>query len=207
MRKQIKDIRREELLIAAQAVIGKFGLQGSTIARIAEKAGMSQGLVHHYFPNKSKLIEDTMSYTHVQFRNDVAKELKKASSSEEKFSAFIAVWFSEKWYRKGIADIWINFIGEVPFNKRLARIQYTFHRETYDNLVSFLNPILPPEEAKKVADGLVCLMDGLWVRRSFANKNFTRNDALKLVYDYVKKTTSISIELPLKAMSNTNGNG
>lgn len=205
MRKQIKDIRREELLIAAQAVIGKFGLQGSTIARIADKAGMSQGLVHHYFPNKSKLIEDTMWYTHLQFRNDVAKELKKVSSPEEKLVAFIAVWFSEKWYRKGIADIWINFIGEVPFNKNLAKIQYTIHRETYDNIVSFLNPILPPEEAKKVANCLVCLMDGLWVRRSFVNKSFTRNDALKLMYDYIEKTTSISIELPLKAMSNTNG--
>lgn len=205
MRKQIKDIRREELLIAAQAAIGKFGLQGSTIARIADKAGMSQGLVHHYFPNKSKLIEDTMWYTHLQFRNDVAKELKKVSSPEEKLAAFIAVWLSEKWYRKGIADIWISFIGEVPFNKNLARIQYTIHRETYDNIVSLLNPILPPEEAKKVANCLVCLMDGLWVRRSFVNKSFTRNDALKLMYDYVKRTTSISIELPLKTMSNTNG--
>ena len=200
MRKQIKDIRREELLIAAQAAIGKFGLQSATIARIADKAGMSQGLVHHYFPNKSKLIEDTMWYTHLQFRNDVAKELKKVSSPEEKLATFIAVWLSEKWYKKGIGDIWINFMGEVPFNKQLAKIQYKIHLETYDNIVSFLNPILPSEEVKKVADCIVCLMDGLWVRRSFANKSFTRNDALKLMYDYVKKTTSMSIEFPLKGV-------
>ncbi len=204
MRKQIKDIRREELLIAAQSAIGQFGLQSATIVRIADKAGMSQGLVHHYFPNKSKLIEETMWYTHLQFRNDVTKELKKASSPEEKLAVFIAVWLSEKWYKKGIGDIWINFIGEVPFNKELARIQYAIQLETYDNIVSFLNPILPPEEAKNVADCIVCLMDGLWVRRSFANKSFTRNDALKIMYDYVKKTTSISIEFPLNAITNTN---
>jgi len=195
VRKQIKDIRKKEILIAAQSAIKEFGLHRSTIAHIAKKAGMSQGLVLHYFPNKASLIEETMWYSHEEFRNDVAEELKKTRSPEEKLLAFINVWFSEKWNGKGTGVIWLSFLAEVPFNKNLSRIQDKIYSETYDALNNALSSIFSLEEVQEEVDILTCLLDGLYIKCTVGNINFDRNDALKLVYNYLNKKMSIGTDL------------
>jgi AcrR family transcriptional regulator len=52
---QIKDARREALLLAARRVFAHNGLAATRISDIAADAGVSQGLVYHYFPNKEAL--------------------------------------------------------------------------------------------------------------------------------------------------------
>jgi AcrR family transcriptional regulator len=49
---QIKQARREDLLLAARRVFARSGLAATRISDIAADAGVSQGLVYHYFPAK-----------------------------------------------------------------------------------------------------------------------------------------------------------
>ncbi len=51
----IKDARREALLLAARQVFARNGLAATRVGDIAAEAGVSQGLVYHYFPNKEAL--------------------------------------------------------------------------------------------------------------------------------------------------------
>ena len=52
---QIKDARREEILVAARRVFARKGLAATRIGDIAAEAHISQGLLYHYFPNKEAL--------------------------------------------------------------------------------------------------------------------------------------------------------
>lgn len=54
--RQIKDIRKEELIVATLKSIRKHGYLNSTISTIAEESGLSRGLIGHYFVNKDDLI-------------------------------------------------------------------------------------------------------------------------------------------------------
>ncbi len=49
---RIKDERREQILRAARGLFARKGLAATKIADIAVAAGMSHGLVYHYFPSK-----------------------------------------------------------------------------------------------------------------------------------------------------------
>ena len=49
---RIKDERRELILRAARAVFARKGLAATKISDIAAAAGVSYGLVYHYFPGK-----------------------------------------------------------------------------------------------------------------------------------------------------------
>ena len=49
---RIKDERREQILRAARGLFARKGLAATKIADIAVAAGMSHGLVYHYFPGK-----------------------------------------------------------------------------------------------------------------------------------------------------------
>ena|SRR5215472_2510330 len=55
---QIKQARREDLLLAARRVFARSGLAATRISDIAADAGVSQGLVYHYFPNKEALFAE-----------------------------------------------------------------------------------------------------------------------------------------------------
>ncbi len=49
---QIRDERREEILQAALRVFARKGLVAAKITDIANAAGLSHGLIYHYFSSK-----------------------------------------------------------------------------------------------------------------------------------------------------------
>jgi AcrR family transcriptional regulator len=49
------DARRDEILAAARTVVVEQGFSGASTSAVAERAGVTRGLVHHYFGNKRDL--------------------------------------------------------------------------------------------------------------------------------------------------------
>ena len=45
-------VRRNQLIEAAISSLHDYGYADTTVARIAKKAGVSSGIVHHYFDGK-----------------------------------------------------------------------------------------------------------------------------------------------------------
>lgn len=52
---QLKDERREQILIAALKIMSKSGLKATKIGDIAKSAGVSHGLIYHYFQSKEEI--------------------------------------------------------------------------------------------------------------------------------------------------------
>jgi AcrR family transcriptional regulator len=52
--------RRRELADAACRVIARNGLDGTTLAHVAEESGWSIGSIRHYFPNKDQLVASAL---------------------------------------------------------------------------------------------------------------------------------------------------
>lgn len=52
---EIKDARREAIRVAGRRVFARKGLAATRISDIAAEAGMSQGLLYHYFATKEDL--------------------------------------------------------------------------------------------------------------------------------------------------------
>lgn len=59
-RKTRAEHRRQQLLSAARTVFSREGFSGASIRTIAREAGVTEGLVYHYFDNKEALFEDVL---------------------------------------------------------------------------------------------------------------------------------------------------
>ena len=57
-----REERRRQLVIAFEELLGEAGYEGATVARLAELAGLSPGLVHHYFRDKDELTEELLGH-------------------------------------------------------------------------------------------------------------------------------------------------
>ncbi|NMD94056.1 TetR/AcrR family transcriptional regulator [Rhodococcus sp. BL-253-APC-6A1W] len=59
--------RRAAILTAAASLFASNGFEGTTIAAVARKAGMSPGNVFHYFPDKAALFRGLFEQSIVEF--------------------------------------------------------------------------------------------------------------------------------------------
>ncbi len=61
-RPSVKERRRRELAAAFELSLAEHGYEGATVARIARRAGLGAGLVHHYFRDKDEMTEALLAH-------------------------------------------------------------------------------------------------------------------------------------------------
>ncbi|PTT71428.1 TetR family transcriptional regulator, partial [Pseudomonas sp. HMWF010] len=72
------DVRRQTLVAAAEAVLAREGVAGTSVRSICAEAGVSPGLLRHYFDGVDALI--AAAYEAVGQRIDAALEAAVASA-------------------------------------------------------------------------------------------------------------------------------
>jgi TetR/AcrR family transcriptional repressor of bet genes len=55
-------VRREQICRAAAKVISVAGFAGTTMRMVAEEAGVSTGMLNHYFSNRMEMLEETLLF-------------------------------------------------------------------------------------------------------------------------------------------------
>ena len=77
----MEPIRRQQLIQATMAAIHEVGLADATIMRIARHAGVSAGIISHYFGGKDGLLEATMRQIQHDLGQAVAARRKALDGS------------------------------------------------------------------------------------------------------------------------------
>lgn len=72
----MQSIRQRQLIDATLAAINEVGMHDATIAQIARRAGVSTGIISHYFKDKNGLLEATMRDITGQLRHAVLQRLR-----------------------------------------------------------------------------------------------------------------------------------
>ena len=73
-----KEQRSEEILDAYERCVVSFGVEGATLQRVADEAGLARPLLHHYVGNRDDLLDAL-----------IARWVARAESDEAKFDAFL----------------------------------------------------------------------------------------------------------------------
>src|SRR5438876_3126885 len=75
-RPSLADERRPQILHAFESSVLKYGLEGSSLERIAAEAGVRRGLIRHYFGNRPELtqalIDGILERTIASYRDVIA---------------------------------------------------------------------------------------------------------------------------------------
>src|SRR5260221_11082323 len=110
----MEPIRRRQLIDATITSIGRYGLADTTVQRISREAGVSSGIIHHYFGGKNELLEATMRRLLQRLRDDVVTELAPARSAEERVIAVIESNFTASQFQAGGISAWLAFSAAAP---------------------------------------------------------------------------------------------
>lgn len=179
----MEPIRRKQLIDATIDVIAEVGLHATTISLISKKAGLSTGIISHYFGGKQSLIESTMRY--------LLGELKiqgRCATPLVRIESIVDRNFSSVHRAKAATKTWLSLWAQSLHDDNLNRLQEVNKRRLQSNLRFSFRQMLPYHEAYELADATAAIIDGFWLRCALSDGDeLAFENAAKSVKRFINK--------------------
>ena len=184
-RTSIEQVRRRDLVEAAYLTFLEHGLEGMTMARIGERAGMSHGIVNYYFKSKDELLSTVVRRSNFLIIREAAGKLRTAATPRERVSAIIAANFPEKLFTREVARAWVSYYAAIGRKPEFNRLQAATDSRLASNLIHALKQLTTEEKARAIAFHVAVLVDGLWLRHAKSNDPIDSRSAVRLIESFV----------------------
>lgn len=183
--------RREQLIRATIRCVANHGLADTTIATVAQEAGLSQGIINLHFRSKEGLLTETLRYLADEYRNACREAAAAAEISPVAgLLAMVELDFRRNICARDKLAVWFAFWGERKFRPTYRRI-CAERDKSYDDMVRVMCARLcepgdyPDVEPALVADGLSALTDGLWLDLLVRPESMSRDLARRITLSYL----------------------
>ncbi len=168
VRDEGEEARRIQLVEVTIDSLAEVGYVGTTLAEIARRAGVSAGLVAHYFGDKDGLLEAAFRTLARSLAVRVRARLALAHTSRGRVQAVIDTNLAPEEFDKRSGTAWLAFWGQVLHVKGLKRVQTAYQRRMLSNLRGDLRHMIPGEEARSLAAMIAAMIDGVWLRAALS---------------------------------------
>jgi TetR/AcrR family transcriptional repressor of bet genes len=182
----MEPIRRKALIEATIAVIGARGNLAVTMSEIADTAGVSPALAHHYFGGKDQLFLATMRHLLNDYGGGVSAVLRVSDGPRERISGIVRQSFRADQFAPAVVAAWLAFYVLAQSDAQARRLLGVYARRLKSNLVDALARIAPRGDALRIAEGIAALIDGLYIRRALKDGPPDPASAIDLVEHYVE---------------------
>jgi TetR/AcrR family transcriptional repressor of bet genes len=189
-RRNQSEFRKQQLIEATMDCIDKLGLSQTTLARIAERAGISQGNVVFHFHSKEELLDQTLQYLTDEYRENWLSAVEAApKDAYSQLRALVAASFTSRICNRRKISLWFAFWGESRSRPNYMRICGDNDKAYSDRVESLCSEIethcearLPAATAALAIEGMI---DGLWQNFLIGPPGFKRKQAVQAVFDLI----------------------
>jgi betaine-aldehyde dehydrogenase len=164
----IEEMRRRELVEVTIDSLAEVGFVGTTLAQIAARAGVSPGLVAHYFDDKDGLLDAAFRSLARRVGRQVRARLRLVATPRGRIQAVIDANLAPEEFDQRTGSAWLAFWGQVLHVERLRRIQSVYQRRTLSTLRNSLLKLVAPDEAHSLAAMIAAMIDGVWLRAALS---------------------------------------
>jgi betaine-aldehyde dehydrogenase len=163
-----EEARRVQLVEVTIDSLAEVGYVGTTLAEIAGRAGVSPGLVAHYFDDKDGLLEAAFRTLARTLAARMRARLALAHTPRGRVQAVIDTNLAPEEFDKRTGTAWLAFWGQVLHVRGLKRVQTVYQRRMLSNLRNDLRRLIPGEDARSLAAMIAAMIDGVWLRAALS---------------------------------------
>jgi len=167
-RDELEDARRAQLIDVTIDSLAEVGFVGTTLAEIAGRAGVSPGLVAHYFGDKDALLEAAFRTLARVVAVRMRERFALARTPRARVQAVIDANLGPENFDRRTGNAWLAFWGQVLHFQGLKRVQKAYQRRMLSNLHSDLRRMIPAEAAGSLAAMIAAMIDGVWLRAALS---------------------------------------
>ena len=130
MSTNLQDIRKDQIMNAAQVVVASKGYDQTRMDDIVEKAQLSKGAIYWYYKSKKDIYLSLIDYWFNEYSAGVLKSLEDKDSSSEQlkslFEYFVDQFDKNPDTFKIMVEFWRTSGLDVDFNNKLQEIYSQF---------------------------------------------------------------------------------
>ncbi len=143
-------IRREQICRAAASVIAREGFAGTTMRMVADEAGVSTGMLNHYFANRLQILTDALVYVTERSQERYERAIAGMPPGVARLEALLDSVLARDEEALETWHVWINVAGEAA---RLPALRRTVEERLgvwFELLSRALERVVPPDRPGEV---------------------------------------------------------
>ncbi|MDO9640246.1 MAG: TetR family transcriptional regulator C-terminal domain-containing protein [Pseudotabrizicola sp.] len=179
-RRESQEQRRDALITAALELMAEGGPQAATVRAIAARAGITAGLIRHYFQSKDDLTR--AAYATLMERMTAESLAATDNASDDpaaRLAAFVAASLRPPVMDGERVRLWAGFLHHV----RRDPAMHAVHEATYLNFRDRLQALIQalpgkddPARARALSIACNAVIDGLWLEGGMLTDSFAAGE-------------------------------
>jgi AcrR family transcriptional regulator len=190
-RRESPETRREGLVEAALRCLAAHGHEGVSVRRIAAEAGVSVGLINHYYASIDELIAHAFETLAIDLVRKLMEFVDSAPDNPRaRLTAFFEASFSPLLLDPALLGVWIVFwsmIKHSPAMRAAQKRSWSEYRQVLETQLTAYAAETGTSERnlRLVALGLSALLDGCWLEGCLDPGSFTPRQGVALCESWV----------------------
>jgi AcrR family transcriptional regulator len=190
-RREAPEKRRADLVQAAIRCLSAGGMAAFKMERIAAEAGVSLGLMSHYFTDKNELLTEVYQaalYADVNRKIADLDDKAAAGSPAERLCRILDAII--EYLKPANLTVWLALWGEIVVNPDLRRAHRTLYRSYLKSLAKLIGTVAEGRRRKvnpvEIARNLQALIDGLFLERALDRQAVDHADFRHASYEFLE---------------------
>jgi AcrR family transcriptional regulator len=170
-RKAPKATRRRQLIDATIDSLAKRGYADTTLADVAEGAGLSRGIVNFHFDSKDALLTETLRFLSDEYRDHWrAAQAGAGPDPAGRLTAIVAADFDRAVCTRRKLAAWCAFWGEAKsrptYQAMCGALDQDYHRALVEVCSALAGAEAGPggKDPEAIAHAIGAMTEGLWLR-------------------------------------------
>ena len=199
----MQEARRQQLIAATVRIIARHGFSNTTLAKVAQDAGLSPGIVNFYFTSKDQLLIAVLKSLSDEFMGKLEHALAESGvDPAENLRALIAAILDPGLSQADKVAVWYAFWGEAGARGEYMRLCGERDEAYHRALLALCRQLA--EEAPEgrgpdpdaVTWALTGLLDQLWQEIMARPETFDRREAHRLAEAFLAAVFPWRFERP-----------
>ena len=193
--------RRDGLIAAALDCIADGGPGGATVRAIADRAGVTPGLIRHYFSTKEELLTAAYDRLMTRMTDDSARLLTgDLLTARQRLSRFVAAAVTPPVVDARSMSLWAGFIHMVLKDETMRGTHsqtYLGFRDRLQDLIAAalteMDQHLSPQRLRQLAIAGNAVIDGLWLEGCALPEAFADGELAQIALASVSAITGLDL--------------
>ncbi len=198
-RREGEEKRRDDLVAAAVQLVAEGGAGAATVRAIAERAGVTPGLIRHYFSTKDELTQTAFRTVMEAMTQSAIRSLEDAGADDPfaRLSRFVASNFLPPVLDPVRLAVWAAYLHRArtdPAMRAVHEATYLGYRDRLQELIAALpGRDAMPERNRRDAIACNAVIDGLWIEGASLPEAFAVGELTEIALGAVGAILSVTL--------------
>ena len=192
-KREAPEKRRADLVQAAIRCLSEGGMSAFKLERIAVEAGVSLGLLPHYFTSKNALLTEV--YRAALYEDVIRKigeldDKDAPGSPAERLCRIVDAIIDPEYLKPANLTVWLALWGEIVVNPDLKRAHRALYRSYLKSLAELIGTVADERHRKvnavEIARNFQALIDGLFLERALDRQAVDHADFRRASYEFLE---------------------